>query len=310
MQPEKLNPEQIKEIDLVDYLDSLGFQPYRVNRQDYWYLSPLREELVPSFKINRSLNRWYDFGTGEGGSLIDFGIKYFKDSFHGFLERIQGNSFLGASRNAVPLSSSLRKRIPIEPKIMIHSVCPIQSDELIQYLKSRGIPIHLARLYVQEIVFSLYGKDHCALGFQNDAGGYEIRNAYFKGSSSPKEVSHFGEGKKIISVFEGFFSFLSFLVVHSWEMGESTDFMVLNSVSLFDRALPIFERYSTISLYLDRDKAGFRTTRKGLAMGPGFRDESCAFRPFKDFNDWLMKGRNECKTNSPIAALKFRIIGE
>lgn len=33
-----------RQIDLVDYLASLGHQPQKVRNQDYWYLSPLREE--------------------------------------------------------------------------------------------------------------------------------------------------------------------------------------------------------------------------------------------------------------------------
>jgi DNA primase len=39
-------------------------------------LSPYREETTASFKVNRSMNRWYDFGDGKGGNIIDFGILY------------------------------------------------------------------------------------------------------------------------------------------------------------------------------------------------------------------------------------------
>ena len=35
------------------------------------YLSPLREEHMPSFKVDYERNLWYDFGLGEGGSIID-----------------------------------------------------------------------------------------------------------------------------------------------------------------------------------------------------------------------------------------------
>jgi hypothetical protein len=63
-----------KEVDLVDYLFSLGYRPTKIRNNDYWYLSPLRHESKASFKINRKLNAWYDFGLGKGGDLIDFGI--------------------------------------------------------------------------------------------------------------------------------------------------------------------------------------------------------------------------------------------
>ena len=34
-------------------------------------------------------------------------------------------------------------------------------------------------------------KPHIALGFKNDSGGYELRNEFFKGSNSPKDVTTF-----------------------------------------------------------------------------------------------------------------------
>jgi len=55
--------EQAKQIDMVDYLSSLNHHPQRVHHQDFWYLSPLREEQTASFKVNRTLNVWFDFGV-------------------------------------------------------------------------------------------------------------------------------------------------------------------------------------------------------------------------------------------------------
>jgi hypothetical protein len=49
-----------------------------VRNQDHWYLSPLREEKTPSFKVDRRINVWYDHGTGKGGDLIDFGTLFYR----------------------------------------------------------------------------------------------------------------------------------------------------------------------------------------------------------------------------------------
>ena len=81
-----------KEIDLVDYLFSLGFKPTKIRNNDYWYLSPLRDEKEASFKVNRKLNMWYDFGLGKGGDLIDFGTLYYKCSVSALLEKLKQNS--------------------------------------------------------------------------------------------------------------------------------------------------------------------------------------------------------------------------
>jgi hypothetical protein len=85
---EKLTCADARRIDLVDYLASLGYQSQKVKNQDYWYLSPLRDEKTPSFKVNRQLNVWYDHGTGKGGDLIDFGTLYFNCSVSDLLERL------------------------------------------------------------------------------------------------------------------------------------------------------------------------------------------------------------------------------
>lgn len=47
-------------------------------------------------------------------------------------------------------------------------------------------------------------KIYRAVGFKNNAGGYELRNEYFKGSSAPKYVSYIDNKANNISVFEGF----------------------------------------------------------------------------------------------------------
>ena len=65
--------QDAKQIDLVNYLEKLGYEPRKIRNHDYWYLSPLRDENTPSFKVNRNINCWYDFGLGEGGTIIDFG---------------------------------------------------------------------------------------------------------------------------------------------------------------------------------------------------------------------------------------------
>ena len=89
---EKLNCEQAKRLDLVEYLAFLGHQPQKIRNEDYWYLSPLRMEKPPSFRVNRQLNVWYDHGIGKGGNLIDFGVLYFNCSVKYFLDTLQSNT--------------------------------------------------------------------------------------------------------------------------------------------------------------------------------------------------------------------------
>src|SRR5689334_12530921 len=81
--------KEAKNLDMVEYLSRLGYEPEKISGHHYWYLSPLRNEKTPSFKINIKLNRWYDFGEGQGGNLVDFGLLYYKCSITEFLQKLE-----------------------------------------------------------------------------------------------------------------------------------------------------------------------------------------------------------------------------
>ncbi|MEO8848519.1 MAG: CHC2 zinc finger domain-containing protein, partial [Casimicrobiaceae bacterium] len=51
---------------MVDYLNSIEHLPQKIHGNDYWYISPLRDEKHPSFKVNRAKNVWHDHGIGKG----------------------------------------------------------------------------------------------------------------------------------------------------------------------------------------------------------------------------------------------------
>ena len=60
----------LKNISIRLFLARRGIQP-KYERNGYgMYLSPLRDEHTPSFKVDYVQNLWYDFGLGEGGTLL------------------------------------------------------------------------------------------------------------------------------------------------------------------------------------------------------------------------------------------------
>ena len=65
-----MNIQEVKQIRIADYLQSLGYTPVKQQGSSFWYKSPLREETDASFKVNTELNKWYDFGLGKGGNII------------------------------------------------------------------------------------------------------------------------------------------------------------------------------------------------------------------------------------------------
>src|SRR5450432_1256397 len=153
MENNKFNCIEANRIDLVDFLSNLGYPPQKVRNNDFWYLSPLRNEKTPSFKVNRSLNRWFDFGDGRGGNLVDFGILYHRCSIGDFLEILDRPSI---SPKQFPETFS-NDKFQEEPKnkLQILAVRPIVSVALLRYLQKRRIPHDIAHQYCKEVSFGL-----------------------------------------------------------------------------------------------------------------------------------------------------------
>lgn len=279
----RLPISEVREMDMVNYLSSLGHEPSKIRNVDYWYLSPLRDEKTPSFKINRKLNRWYDHGLGKGGNLIDFAILYHECTIGGLLEKLSDNLFIQK-----PIIYLSKTEAEPENRIKIVEDFTLTSDALLCYLKQRRIPLSIADEYCREVRYELNDKTYYGIGFKNDSGGYEIRNPYYKASSSPKDITTLRNGSDEVIVFEGFMDFLSFRSIHRNEPLNRSDFVVLNSLSFFERARPFMEKYQTIRLYLDRDTAGQNCSRYAESLSGKYSDESSLYKPHKDFNDWVM----------------------
>ena len=281
---EMLSCGKAKEMDMVDYLSALGFKPERISQHNYWYLSPFRDEKTASFKVNRKMNRWYDFSEGNGGNLVDFGMRYHNCSVSELLQKLSSPFSFGQQ---IPLQKQTAS-LGDESKIKIIKEDSIRSVALVRYLNKRRIPFPIAQKFCKEISYELHGKNYYAIGFKNNSGGFELRNEYFKGSSSPKDITLIDNGAKEMAVFEGFFNFLSYQAIDQKTEGQKSNFLILNSVSFFERAKPLMMGQNSVRLFLDRDMTGQNCTQKALALGSQFKDESSLYQTHKDLNDWMM----------------------
>jgi len=223
-----LSCPEFRQIDLVNYLDSFGYRPQKMRFMDYWYLSQLREEKIPPFKINRKKYICYDHGSGQGGNFIDFGILLFKSSVNDLQHHLAADcynrTFSFHEHSPYAVSSTERKGETEENtkrRIIVTHARPLTHPFLLNYLESRCIPLEaVARLY-QEIDFVLYDKKQTITCFQNGTGGYELRSRNFKSSSSPNAPTFFEYGSQV-AAFEGFFDFLSYHVIHPISLIEKT----------------------------------------------------------------------------------------
>lgn len=266
----------IKRKCCVEYLESQGHRPdlQKSSKQYTFYKSPFRDERTASFSVNNSRNTWFDYGAGFGGDVIKLVQLVENVDFKEALQRL----------GATDLSSTEPRKK--EAGVEVLEVQRLSTGYLLAYLRGRGINVDLARLYCKELVFIFKGKDRPqkrqrAIGFQNDSGGWEIRNKYLKIGTSPKDITSIeGEGGQ--NVFEGFIDFLSLISKYRREPKEKI--IVLNSVSLIGRCDFGNER---TKFFGDNDAAGDRC----LAAIPGAKDMRHLYAGFKDINDWLLGKR-------------------
>lgn len=293
---EKFNCKIANQIDLVEYLETLGHEPSKIKNQDYWYLSPFRNENTPSFKVNQKLNLWYDHGLGKGGNVVDFGIEYFRCTVSELLQLLNGSSISSETslshKNENRQSSNQKiadkKKDNLLDKIVIVDVCTLENKFLIAYLHNRSISQEIARQHCKEVDFCLNNRKYTAIGFQNISGGYELRNEIFKGSSSPKDITYIDNQAKTVVVFEGFFDYLSYKMMNEKSVNLQTNFLVLNSLSFFNKSLKLMEKHERVDLYLDRDMAGVKFTHEALQRdSTKYTDQSFLYQQKKDLNEWL-----------------------
>ena len=293
-----MNCAAANEIDMVEYLKFIGYEPQKINGNNCWYLSPFRDEKHASFKVERNKNVWYDHGVGKGGKLVDFVMEFYHNNVSEALQKI---SFFHPQKNSEAIivrpqfhlyeNTLLNDQDARETTIkIIAAKQPIEDLMLCRYLRQRRIEKSIANKYCYEVQFTNADKEkiYKSIGFKNNAGGYELRNEYFKGSSSPKYVTYLDNKSNNLSVFEGFFDFMSYQSIHQNQEHELTNFLVLNSLAFFERSLLLMERHQSIHLYFDQDNAGRKCTSIALKRSVQFKDESKLYKGYKDINDWLV----------------------
>ena len=289
-----MNIQEIKTIKLQDFLASLGHTPIKQQGNKLWYLSPFRTEHHASFKVNTNLNQWYDFGIGKGGNIIALAEELYKSSDVSYLIRqIERNAPSCVHPLSIPYS---RKESPQHAHPFENlKVLPLTHPALIRYLYERCIDMEVATIVCKELHYDSNGKHYFGIGFPNSAGGYEIRNPFFKGCIAPKDISVFyaHESKKICFLFEGFMDFLSFMTLRKLKNPQRTglsqqDYIVLNSVSNIHKVTEKLSHYDSIQCYLDNDDAG-RNAYQQLAkeLGDSVYNCSTLYNGFKDFNEYL-----------------------
>ena len=282
-----MDAKTINKFPIRDYLAARGIRPAQERGYYGFYLSPLREERKPSFKVDYMQNLWYDFGLGVGGSIIDLVMRMelceAGEAIRLMEQKISGMSSCSFHGNGNPVPPHRESVITIE------KVRPLENPALLDYLTERGIDFDTAIIHCSEVHYRVANKSYFAVGFRNDAGGWELRNRYFKGCTSKAPTTRKADCPTCL-VFEGFMDYLSFLTLKR-NPTPPYDIAVLNSVTNLAKAVPFIALHERVYTYLDNDEAGRKTTAELKAVCRNLSDQSIHYRPYNDLNDYL---RSRC----------------
>jgi len=288
-----MNCKQFNTIPLEEVLLSLGHLPTKHNEKEAWFLNPFGTETHASFKLDKKQNVWYLHSEGIGGNNTDFMKKYLNISVKEVLEWAEKQNFSSFHpQTKIPQSDTNLKP---NKNYQITEIKELQNENLMNYLQQRGLSEMVYPL-IREVHFKIGDKNQnlYAIGFENNSGGWELRNSFYKGSVLKKDVSVIRLNQesddrfnnKNVVVFEGFMDLLSFVEMKRFFKG---DVLVMNSIALLNKTKEHLKNYSEIHLFLDNDQAGKVCKDEILKTFPKANDCSEIYSEHKDLNEFLIE---------------------
>ena len=284
--------QYIKAIPIADYLHACGIKPAKRYNGYALYHAPYREDPNASLKVDFRQNLWHDYGTSQGGSIIDLvmkmrGCSAYEAIAHlaeGKATTLAASSFhreahIGQRRDE-QRPNNTRRILSINEALPLH----LQS-----YLREvRKIDLAVASPYLHHVRYEVGGREYSAIGFPNRAGGYELRDdKIFKGTIAPKDISVIaGQANNApLCIFEGVMDFLSLLTMKGKEAISPS--IVLNSVSNIHRAVAYLHEkgIDSVRAFFDNDPAGRQALQAIQSTGIKVEDMSRHYSRYKDLNE-------------------------
>jgi len=306
MNNEYYDLQYIKAIPIGDYLHACGIEPAKGYNGYALYHAPYREDHNASLKVDFQQNLWHDYGTSQGGSIIDLVMRMRGCSAY------EAMAHLAEGKATTLAPSSFHREVHIEQIRVEQRPSNVRrilfiSEELPLHLQSylrevRKIDLAMASPYLRHIRYEVGGREYSAIGFANRTGGYELRDdKTFKGTIAPKDISVVaGEANNAsLCIFEGLMDFLSYLTVKGKEPISPS--IVLNSVSNLPRAVAYLHEngIDSVRAFLDNDQAGRDALQTLCSAGIKVEDMSRHYARYKDLNDYHVAQRTELKQVIP-----------
>ena len=306
MNNEYYDLQHIKAIPIADYLHACGIEPAKRYNGYALYHAPYREDPNASLKVDFRQNLWHDYGTSQGGSIIDLVMRMQGCSAYEAMAHLAE----GKATTLAPFPFHREARIEQKRKeqrpsntrriLSIREELPLH---LQSYLRDvRKIDLAVASPYLHHVRYEVGGREYSAIGFANRAGGYELRDdKTFKGTIAPKDISVIaGEANNApLCIFEGVMDFLSLLTMKGKEAISPS--IVLNSVSNIHRAVAYLHEkgIDSVRAFFDNDPAGRQALQAIQSTGIKVEDMSRHYSRYKDLNEYHIAQRTGQKQVIP-----------
>lgn len=289
---------RIMEYPIVEILKHFG---KRTDHYSQMYFSPFRDEKNPSFHIKSDENVWMDFGSGKGGNVLTLvsllgGIPL-SECWDYVASLMDGGLGLcpDTVSNPLPLPSSTKSSRIVIDKIRDQ----FSSFALVRYAQTRGIPRHILERYCRQVTYHIgddINRSSTAIGFPT-SGGWVLRSRgegpYSKRCTTSSCTFLGASGEPVdrltcsrVEVFEGFFDFLSWLVLKD-RTKPFSDVCVLNSVNNLSRGMEFICAHEEVSCWMDNDQAGMKALDTLMETVPKVKTHMKELGECKDVNDLL-----------------------
>lgn len=277
-------------INIREILESFSLFPSKENLKSAFYFAFDRKERTPSVIVNFGKNTAFDFGTGKQYDNVSLVQTIKKCSVSEALEHLKQFEFSSFENNQNKKNEQNSDK-KSKPNHEILEIKNVEHSSLLSYLQTRNLESQKSEL--KEIHYSLNDKKYFGLAFQNDSGGYEIRNPLIKICLGKKDISRVKNGSETLRIFEGFTDYLSFKILEKSIEKEPSDYLILNSVSMLFKAKTELENYPKIELYFDNDEVGNLATEQLISLHENISDERILFKNHKDLNEFLVRNEIE-----------------
>ena len=275
----------IKAIPIADYLHACGIEPTKRYNDYALYHAPYREDPNASLKVDFRQNLWHDYGTSQGGSIIDLVMRIKGCSAYEAMAHLAEGKVITLAPSFFHRATTTTATNPTRHILSISEELPLH---LQSYLREvRKINLAVSSSYLRHIRYEVGEQEYSAIGFSNRAGGYELRgDKNFKGTIAPKDISLIqGDISEKLCLFEGFIDFLSYLTMKG---KETAPCLVLNSVSNLPRAIAYLHEngIESVRAFLDKDDAGQKALQALQSARINVEDMSRQYVGYKDFNEY------------------------